>query len=336
MDFLESLMNTHPQATDIHLTEGKAVEVRENGVLASPGLTAGKEDVDSLFRQFLKENKKKDWEEHGAFDAGGTAGTRRLRLHFYRTLEGRSVAVRVLPQLKDLPKDPDEDWIRSLTDLPSGLLLITGATGSGKSTTLARFIEEVNCRRASHIVTLEDPVEYVFTPKKAMIHQREVGRDVSSFADGVRQALREDPDVIVIGELRDRETMAAALMAAETGHLVLGTLHASRAAEAVSRIVHAFQAERENEIRSELSLLLRAAVTQKLCHLPGKTVLLREILVNVPAVAHLIREKKDEQISSYMEMGVSHMRTFRQAAERVRGLSRAGREALRKEAAAMR
>lgn len=214
--------------------------------------------------------------------------------------------------------------------LDHGLVLVTGPSGSGKSTTLARLLTLINTRRACHLITLEDPVEYVIPSDKALVHQREVGTDVIDFASGVRDALREDPDVIALGEMWDSETMAAALTAAETGHLVIGTLHTTRAADSIGRIIHAFPADRQEEIRSLLAANLRSAVSQRLYRSGRDTWLIREILTNIPATAHLIREGKETQIPSYMEMGLHQMRTMKQAAYGLKGISEREREKMMK------
>lgn len=193
---------------------------------------------------------------------------------------------------------------------------------------MARALEGIGKEKARHIVTLEDPVEYVLSVGKSLVRQREIGRDAVSFAEGVRESLREDPDVIAVGEMRDRETIAAALTASETGHLVLGTLHNGRALEAVGRMVHVFPAEEQNEVRLIISSVLRCVSVQRLWRMGTKTVLLREILTNTPAVANLIREGKEAQVLSYMETGVNDMRTLRQAVYKVKGVTEKEREEL--------
>lgn len=313
MDKLTTLIEAHPCATDIHITEGGPVFLREQGALYHieplpellPELEAG-----------LTAEKKTIWEQGGTIDGSFSAGGVRCRLHLYRSAGRKAAALRLLPALDHLPPDRDEPWMVRLSACRSGLILITGPAGSGKSTALARFVQ-ILAERPCHIITIEDPPEYEFSSGRALIHQREVGADTASFASGVREALREDPDVLVIGEMRDAETMAAALTAAETGHLVLATLHDGSAAGAVGRLVHAFPADRESEVRSLLASVLRAAAAQKLCRTGGRTFLLREILTNTPAVAHLIREGKDEQLLSYMEMGQLSMRTMKQALRQI-------------------
>ena len=310
MDWLASVLAAHPRATDIHITEGAVLLVREDGALQEAG-PAG--DRAAVLEAGLPPEKREQFLRTGACDSAFSLGGVRCRLHLYRACGRRAAAVRLLPSLAGLPPDGDEDWIEDTSALTNGLVLVAGPAGSGKSTALARLVLAVS-RRPCHIVTIEDPPEYLFPSGPALVHQREVGIDTATFASGVKEALREDPDVLVVGELRDSETMAAALAAAETGRLVLATLHSGSAAGIVGRIVHAFPAEKEREIRALLASVLRTAAAQRLCRLGSRTFLLREILTNLPAVAHLIREGKDEQIPSYMEMGRRHMRTMKQAA----------------------
>lgn len=309
---LTALLADFPSATDIHITEGEAVRVRAGGMLSvwdgaeAAGLLAG----------VLGEEARAAIGQVGAYDGAVSVGEVRCRIHGYRSMGRLSAAVRILPALSHLPPDPDGPWMDDVTHRHAGLVLVTGPTGSGKSTTLAHLV----CRLSAHplhIVTIEDPAEYVFPSRAALIHQREVGRDTEDFAAGVREALREDPDVLVIGELRDAPTMAAALTAAETGHLVLSTMHTKTAAGAVSRLVHGFPSEKESEIRAALSQALLSIAAQTLYRKDGRTHLLREILVNTPPIAHLIREGKEAQLASYMETGTRHMRTMKQAVSRV-------------------
>lgn len=306
---LAALLAAHPAATDVHLTEGGPAYLREEGTLRPAG------DLPDLFpalEELLPPAKRALWEHGGAGDGAFALSGVRCRLHLYRAGGRKAAAIRFLPSIASLPPDRDGPWIEDAASLSSGLVLVTGPAGSGKSTTLARLILAA-ARAPRHILTIEDPPEYLFPSGTALIRQREVGVDTESFASGVKEALREDPDILVIGELRDAETMAAALTAAETGHLVLSTLHNDSAAGAIGRLVHAFPAEKEREVRALLASVLRTVAAQKLCRIGRRTFLLREILTNIPAAAHLIREGKDEQLLSYMEMGRHHMRTMKQA-----------------------
>ena len=312
-EILAAIIGGAPLLTDIHMTRGMPVRIRLYGELRMTDITV--DDVEEITSPFLSEEKKKILAETGAVDTAVTVSGRRLRLHVYRSAGETAAAFRLLPDLGEFPKDPDEDWLFHVKHYESGLVLVTGPTGSGKTTTLAHIIEDMNQNRACHIITVEDPAEFVFTSGKALIHQREIGKDVSNFAEGVRAAMREDPDIIVIGELRDRETMKAALTAAETGHLVLATMHNRSSLEAVGRIVHAFPAENEKEIRQTIAAVLRTVAAQTLWHRGNETVLLREIFVNIPATAHIIREGRDPQLIGYMEMGQKGMRTMKQAVD---------------------
>lgn len=307
------IIEKYPELTDIHMTEGEPCRIRLFGKLRETELSCA--DFLQEVKALLSAEKEEIFQKRGAADTALFAGRRRLRLHLYRSGGKTAAAFRLLPETESFPKDPDEVWLFHVKQFESGLVLVTGPTGSGKTTTLAHIIEDINQNRPCHIVTVEDPAEYVFTSKKALIHQREIGSDVSDFAEGVRAAMREDPDIIVIGELRDSETMKAALAAAETGHLVLATMHNRSALEAIGRIVHAFSSEKETEIRQTLSLALRTIAAQTLYHRGDETILFREILVNIPATAHIIREGRDPQLIGYMEMGQKGMRTMKQAVD---------------------
>lgn len=311
---LKKFLDRHPAATDIHLTEGGRCFVREGGMLMP---SEGGGELLAMLAAGLSAAKKRALAETGAADSAVTAGDRRCRVHLFRAGGVLCGAVRVLKDISELPKDRDEAWIDRTAGLRSGLILVTGATGSGKTTTLARIVARAAETRAVHIVTVEDPVEHLFPGGRSLVRQREVGRDVPDFASGVRDALREDPDILVIGEMRDTETIAAALTAAETGRLVLATMHNRTAADAIGRIVHAFPGEKENEVRPLIASVLRSVAAQALFRSGAQTYLLRELLVTIPAVRHLIREGKDSQLPSYMELGTGGMRTLRQDAERL-------------------
>lgn len=327
---IEKLAGSYPAMTDIHLTEGSPIVIRLYGNLKGLKEVASGELFDQLLSQYVTEEKKEIFQQIGACDSSFSVGTIRCRLHMYHSGGVRAAAIRLLPELSSCDSDPDQSWMEKIAALEHGLVLITGASGSGKSTAMARLLSLISQKRPCHIVTLEDPVEYILPSEKALVHQREIGRDVVDFPHGIREALREDPDVIALGEMRDPETMAAALTAAETGHLVLGTLHTTRAKDAVGRIIHGFPAAREREIRSLLAANLSAVAAQRLYRAGKKTYLLREILTNLPAIAHLIREGKEEQIPSYMEMGLQHMRTMKQAAYGLKDISEKEREKLLK------
>ena len=312
MELLKHLLSQYPDATDLHITENETISLRVQGQLVSSSVVMSSEDMHRLYMS-LSDKKQRQWMEEGSCDASFSEETIRCRLHLYRTEGKMAASLRILPSLAAIPSDPDPEWMDSIASLSDGLVLITGPSGSGKTTTLAHVIHIINSRRPCHIITLEDPVEYHFTSSCALIHQRSIGDDALDFPSAVSAAMREDPDVIVIGEMRDRKTMAAALTAAETGHLVLATLHARSAPEAIGRMVHAFPKEEQGEMRALMASVLRSSVSQRLFHLHRKAFLLREIMTVIPAVSHLIREEKEEQILSYMEMGRHYMRTMKQA-----------------------
>jgi twitching motility protein PilT len=246
---------------------------------------------------FLKE-KELDF----AYEFKGRA---RFRINLYVQRGSIAFAIRFIPyeipKLEDLNLPP---VLKELTRRQSGLILVTGPTGSGKSTTLASMINLINEERSLHVVTIEDPIEYVYTPRRCVISQREVGEDTHSFGNALKHVLRQDPDVILIGEMRDLETMQAAITAAETGHLVFSTLHTTSAPQTVDRIIDVFPPHQQSQIRSQLSITLEAVITQRLLKKAGGgRVPACEILIATPALRNLIREGKTHQIYSLMELG---------------------------------
>lgn len=241
----------------------------------------------------------------------------RCRVHGAWEWAGFHVSLRLLYPLKAWGIDPDMSLWQRLALLPQGFVLVTGPTGCGKTTALWQLLQVANAKRPCHIITLEDPIEYVVPSQQGLIAQREYGRHFMSFAEGVKEALRQDPDIILIGELRDRDTMEAALTAAETGHLVLGTMHTERAAQAVSRFVGAFPTGSQDDVRQRLSLVLQAVITQERQWHDGTCRIYREILVRTTAVSQLIRAGKDHQLETVMQTGAAFgMRTMAQAKER--------------------
>lgn len=290
------------KASDVHLVCGEYPCFRIAGALQRqtdlPQLTP------ELCRQLaaqLAGEKLDELSAVGEADSSATIAGVRVRINLFRQQNGISAAIRLLadhiPELTSLGLPPK---VEELTDLQQGFVLVTGETGSGKSTTLAAFIDRINHTRAEHILTLEDPIEYQYTPDKCLFNQREIGRDTGSFAAALRAALREDPDIILVGELRDRETIETALTAAETGHLVLGTLHTGSAADTIDRIVDVFPEERQQQIRMQLSMTLRAVMSQQLLPLKDGSgrVCACELMVVNPAIRNLIREGKTPQINN--------------------------------------
>ncbi|RPH26099.1 type IV pilus twitching motility protein PilT [Buttiauxella warmboldiae] len=302
-------------ASDLHLCAQLPARWRRQGRLEPLAESAPRPEA--LLDAWLTRGQREQLEACGQLDFAVTlkAGTR-LRANAFRQLNGYSLALRLLasdsPQLGALNVPA---IIPELLQSPDGLILVTGATGSGKSTTLAAMVDFLNQQFDGHILTLEDPVEFVHRPQRCLIQQREVGEHCGSFAAGLRAALREDPDVILLGELRDSETIRLALTAAETGHLVLATLHTRGAAPAVERLLDVFAAEEKNRVRSQLAGSLKAVLAQKL--LPdghGARVALYELLVNTPAVANLIREGKTHQLPGLIQTGQQHgMQSFTQS-----------------------
>ena len=287
-------------ASDIHLIAGLPAKFRVDGALYNMAETPlDEEDCQRIARDLAG----KDWpiyETTGELDAAGTFEGVRCRIHIFRRQGLPSVALRLLrDNIPDLSKLGLPPAALLLPELHKGIVLVTGETGSGKSTTLAAMIDRINHTRRDHIVTLEDPVEYIYTPDLAAINQREVGKDTASFSAGLRASLREDPNVILIGEMRDRETIETAITAAETGHLVFGTLHTGSAADSVDRIVQIFPEGMQNQIRLQLSMTLQAVLTQLL--LPkkgGGRALACEMMVVTDAVRNLIRSGNTPQIAN--------------------------------------
>ena len=278
--------------------------------------------VYSLFEPILPEKQKAVLMNRGECDFAYEASSgQRFRINLYHGSNGYNAAVRVIP--KEIPTFRDlglPETIREFADLKSGLVLITGVTGSGKSTTLAAILNEINQTRAVHILTLEDPVEFKFPSVRSLVHQREIGTDTKDFASGLRAALREDPDVLGVGELRDLETISIAVTAAETGHLVFATLHTRSAAETVNRMVDVFPEQQQRQIRVQLAGSLQAVVSQQL--LPdrqgGRTPAF-EVMIVTSALRNLIREGKTQQIESYIQTGAQYgMQTMEAAVEKLK------------------
>lgn len=293
-------------AADVIFSAGLATRVRGGGELREVGAPASEPGIVALFGKALGPEQRARLKGRGSVDVALDLGGLRFRANVFRQQRGLSAVLRPVrdkaPTLQELGL-PDD--FAALVGYPSGLVLFTGPTGSGKSTTLAALVEQVNRTAAKHVVTLEDPIEHVFTSRKALIHQREVGRDVAGFAEGLRAALREAPDIILVGEMRDPETIAAALTAAETGHLVLSTLHAASAAMAVDRILDSFPGHQQPQVRLQLAGALRAVVTQVLVpaiRAPERAVAYEKMLVT-PAVSAQIREGRGHQIATAITTG---------------------------------
>lgn len=287
-------------ASDIHLICSLPPKYRRDGDLEDMDQQVlTKEDCEA-YAKALAPNSLEQLYKEGEIDLAGTYASNRCRLHIFLQQGVPSVAFRLLreeiPPLETLGLPPAA---LSLTKKKKGIILVTGETGSGKSTTLASMLDSINHTKKAHIVTLEDPVEYIYKPDKCAINQREVGKDTASFSSGLRASLREDPDVILIGEMRDRDTIETAITAAETGHLVFGTLHTGSASDAVDRIVQVFPAEMQTQIRLQLSMCLEAVLTQQL--VPRKTggrALACEMMIVTDAIRNLIRSGNTPQIAN--------------------------------------
>ena len=308
MDITELLAASVSQgASDLHLSAGLAPRMRVDGeVLPLDWPVLSATQVADLLSPILHKHQQKDFETSletdFSFDLPGVA---RFRANVFCQHRGLGAVFRAIPsRVQSLEALGLGDIFRRIAELPRGLVLVTGATGSGKSTTLAAMVDYLNSTRQQHILTLEDPIEFVHEPRKALISQRQVHRDTHSFSTALRSALREDPDVILVGELRDLETIRLALTAAETGHLVFGTLHTSSAAKTVDRLVDVFPAGEKAMVRSMLSESLQAVVSQVLLKkIGGGRVAAHEIMLGTPAIRNLIREDKVAQLYSAIQTG---------------------------------
>lgn len=313
---LHLCVNRH--ASDLHLSVGIPPVLRIEGELqhtqATPLSTA---QLDSLLVNIMDEEQQAHYAEHHDIDfALSVSGLARFRVNVFQQLRGSAAVFRVIPnQLPDLDTLNAPPVLQSICREPYGLVLVTGATGSGKSTTLAAMIDSINATQARHILTIEDPIEFVHQPKQGLVNQREVARHTRDFATALRAALREDPDVILVGELRDPETIHLALSAAETGHLVLATLHTNTAAQSIHRLVDVFPAGEKSLVRNQLATSLRAVIAQSLLQrMGGGRIAAFEIMRCTPAVQNLIREDKVAQIVSAIQTGQAHgMQTLEQA-----------------------
>jgi len=294
-------------ASDLHLVSRSEPQIRIDGTLKAvnlPVLTG--EDIEEMTYALLTEKQKKAFEEHLELDfALMLPGIGRFRANYYRTLGDIAAAFRIIPtEIPSLDDLNSPAIYKELIKREKGLILVTGPTGSGKSTTLSALLNEINETEHKHIVTIEDPVEFIHQNKKCVFSHRETGRDTKSFALALKYAMRQDPDIILIGEMRDKETIEAALTAAETGHLVFGTLHTNSAPGTINRIIDVFAGEEQAQIRTMISTSLVAVISQVL--LPksgGGRVAVPEILVTNHAIANLIREDKVHQIYSQMQLG---------------------------------
>jgi twitching motility protein PilT len=296
------------KASDLHISTGSPPMVRHDGEIVilpdRPILTA--EDTEKLLWPIAPERNREEFQRrHDTDFAYEIKGLARFRCNFFMDRKGMGGVFRQIPtKIMTAEEMGLSKEILQLCHLPKGLVLVTGPTGSGKSTTLSALIDYVNRNRSDHIITIEDPLEFVHENKKCLINQRQVGEHTSSFKDALRAALREDPDIVLVGEMRDLETVAIAIETAETGHLVFGTLHTSSAPSTVDRIIDQFPADRQQQIRVMLSESLKGVISQMLCKkIGGGRVPVLEVLIGTPPVANLIREAKIFQIPSIMQTG---------------------------------
>lgn len=311
MDITELLAFSAKQgASDLHLSAGLPPMIRVDGDVRRINLPAlGHKEVHSLVYDIMNDKQRKDYEEFLETDFSfEVPGVARFRVNAFNHNRGAGAVFRTIPS-KVLTMDQlgMGQVFKDLAKIPRGIVLVTGPTGSGKSTTLAAMIDFINETKYDHILTVEDPIEFVHESKKSLVNQREVHRDTLGFNEALRSALREDPDVILVGEMRDLETIRLALTAAETGHIVFGTLHTSSAAKTIDRIVDVFPAEEKSMVRSMLSESLQGVISQTLLKKNGGgRVAAHEIMVGTPAIRNLIREDKIAQMYSAIQTGSAY------------------------------
>ncbi len=311
MDIAELLaFSVKHEASDLHISAGLPPMIRVDGDIRRINVPAlDHKIVHSLVYDIMNDKQRKDYEEFLETDFSfEIPGLARFRVNAFNQDRGASAVFRTIPSkvltLEDLGCP---ETFKDIVNVPRGLVLVTGPTGSGKSTTLAAMMDYKNDNEYAHILTIEDPIEFVHTSKKCLINQREVHRDTLGFAEALRSALREDPDIILVGELRDLETIRLALTAAETGHLVFGTLHTSSAAKTIDRIIDVFPAGEKSMVRSMLSESLRSVIAQTLLKkVGGGRTAAWEIMVGTPAIRNLIREDKVAQMYSAIQTGQAH------------------------------
>jgi twitching motility protein PilT len=294
-------------ASDLHLASGNPPLMRVDGdILPVKGDPLDGDTIKKMIYSIMTEQQRADYERELEIDFSITFGeSMRFRVNAFNTINGPGAVFRTIPtKILSLDELKCPPVFREIAAKHKGLVLVTGPTGSGKSTTLAAMVDYINTHYCKHILTIEDPVEFVHQSKSSLINQREVGSSTKSFANALKSALREDPDVILVGEMRDLETIQLAMTAAETGHLVMGTLHTTSAPKTIDRIIDVFPAEDKEMVRAMLSMSLEAVIAQSLLkRKSGGRVAAHEILLGTPAIRNLIREGKVPQISSMMQMG---------------------------------
>ena len=338
MDITELLAFSAKQgASDLHLSAGLPPMIRVDGDVRRINLPPMEhKEVHGLIYDIMNDKQRKDYEEFLETDFSfEVPGVARFRVNAFNQNRGAGAVFRTIPSKVLTMEDLGMGQVfKDISSVPRGLVLVTGPTGSGKSTTLAAMMDYINDTRYEHILTIEDPIEFVHESKKCLVNQREVHRDTLGFNEALRSALREDPDIILVGELRDLETIRLALTAAETGHLVFGTLHTTSAAKTIDRVVDVFPAEEKSMVRSMLSESLQAVISQTLMKkMGGGRIAAHEIMIGTAAIRNLIREDKIAQMYSSIQTGGSlGMQTLDQCLERLLQKGLISREAARAKA----
>ncbi|MDX1598757.1 type IV pilus twitching motility protein PilT [uncultured Marinobacter sp.] len=338
MDITELLAFSAKQgASDLHLSAGLPPMIRVDGDVRRINLPPMEhKEVHGLIYDIMNDKQRKDYEEFFETDFSfEVPGVARFRVNAFNQNRGAGAVFRTIPSKVLTMEDLGMGQVfKDVSSVPRGLVLVTGPTGSGKSTTLAAMIDYINDSRYEHVLTIEDPIEFVHESKKCLVNQREVHRDTLGFNEALRSALREDPDIILVGELRDLETIRLALTAAETGHLVFGTLHTTSAAKTIDRVVDVFPAEEKSMVRSMLSESLQAVISQTLMKkMGGGRIAAHEIMIGTSAIRNLIREDKIAQMYSSIQTGGSiGMQTLDQCLERLLQKGLISREAAKAKA----
>ena len=323
MDINELLaFSVNNKASDLHLSAGLPPIIRVDGEMRRLNVDPlDHKQVHSLIFSIMNDNQRKEYEENLECDFSfEIKELSRFRVNAFMQNRGAAAVLRTIPSdILTLDQLGAPEIFKQIINQPTGIVLVTGATGSGKSTTLAAMVDHINTHKREHILTIEDPIEFVHKNKLCVMNQREVHRDTHSFNNALRSALREDPDVILVGELRDLETIRLAISAAETGHLVFGTLHTNSAPKTIDRIIDVFPAEEKSMVRSMLSESLRAVISQTLLKkVGGGRVAAHEIMIGIPAIRNLIREDKVPQMYSVIQTGQQHgMQTMDQCLQRL-------------------
>jgi twitching motility protein PilT len=311
MDITELLaFSAKNGASDLHLSAGLPPMIRVDGEIRRINLPAMEhKEVNQLVYDIMNDRQRRDYEEFLETDFSfEVPGIARFRVNAFTQNRGAGAVFRTIPSKVLTMDDLGMGQVfKDICDYPRGIVLVTGPTGSGKSTTLAAMIDYINERRFDHILTIEDPIEFVHQSKKCLVNQREVHRDTHGFSEALRSALREDPDIILVGEMRDLETIRLALTAAETGHLVFGTLHTTSAAKTIDRVIDVFPAEEKSMVRAMLSESLQAVISQTLLKkTAGGRIAAHEIMIGIPAIRNLIRENKIAQMYSAIQTGAGY------------------------------